>query len=44
MQPAEVGEHRIDLKQGVARKKPKLYSVPIAYKKEVNTHVGELLE
>lgn len=43
VQPAELGEHCIDSKTGVVRKKPKLYSVPITYKEGVDKQVQDLL-
>lgn len=39
---AKVGEHCIDLKSSVIRKKQKLHSVQIAYKEEMGRQVQEM--
>ncbi|XP_055944323.1 uncharacterized protein LOC129975294 [Argiope bruennichi] len=44
VQPAAVGTHKIELLPNTVQKKPHCYSVPIAYRKEVERQVQELLE
>jgi transposase InsO family protein len=43
-QPAKVGEHKIELLPNVERRKPHCYGIPMAYRKEVEAQVQELIE
>ncbi|GFX86258.1 hypothetical protein TNCV_2561401 [Trichonephila clavipes] len=44
VQPAWVGAHKIELVANAVRRKPHCYSVPIAYRREVERQVQELLD
>ncbi|GFX85385.1 retrovirus-related Pol polyprotein from transposon opus [Trichonephila clavipes] len=44
VQPARVGAHKIELVANAVRRKPHCYSVPIAYRREVELQVQELLD
>ncbi|GFW69287.1 retrovirus-related Pol polyprotein from transposon opus [Trichonephila clavipes] len=44
VQPAWVGAHKIELVANAVRRKPHCYSVPIAYRREVELQVQELLD
>ncbi|GFW49165.1 retrovirus-related Pol polyprotein from transposon opus [Trichonephila clavipes] len=44
VQPARVGAHKIELVANAVRRKPYSYSVPIAYRREVERQVQELLD
>ncbi|GFX67916.1 retrovirus-related Pol polyprotein from transposon opus [Trichonephila clavipes] len=44
VQPARVGAHKIELVANAVRRKPHCYSVPIAYRREVERQVQELLD
>ncbi|GFX95427.1 retrovirus-related Pol polyprotein from transposon opus [Trichonephila clavipes] len=44
VQPARVGAHKIELEANAVRRKPHCFSVPIAYRREVESQVQELLD
>ncbi|GFU93959.1 retrovirus-related Pol polyprotein from transposon 17.6 [Trichonephila clavipes] len=44
VQPARVGAHKIELVANAVRRKPHCYSVPMAYRREVERQVQELLD
>jgi ribosomal protein L21E len=43
-QPAKVGKHRIEIITGMIRRKPHCYGIPMAYRKEVEKQIQELID